>query len=76
MQKSSREKRPNGSGATSHDLRLTKFTASCFERADEPTERWTQTVSEATIEPSSSKTFRIAWNRFNRQADFAQQKHA
>jgi transposase len=60
----------------SGERRLAEFTGSCFQRADEATERWTQTVSEAAIKHSQSVLFRAAWNRFNSQANFAQQKQA
>jgi dipeptidase len=72
----SRQEGPDGLEDTFQDSRLAEFTTSCFRRADEATERWTRPVSEAPIEHSPSMLFTVAWNRFNRQADFAQQKHA
>ena len=66
------QERPDGLDDAVRDSRLTEFTASCFQRADQATERWTRTVSEAPLEHSPSILFRLAWNGFNRQADFAQ----
>jgi hypothetical protein len=50
MRGSSREEHPDGSETTFQDSRLAEFTASCFQRADEATERWTRTVSGAPTE--------------------------
>jgi dipeptidase len=71
IRKTSREEHPQGSAVSFNDSHLAEFTASCFRRADEATQRWTQAVSEAAIRHSPSLLFRSAWNRFNRQASFA-----
>jgi dipeptidase len=72
MRETASEECPDGSEATFANSDLAEFTASCFRRADEATGRWTQAVSEATIKHPPSILFRIAWDRFNRQANFAQ----
>jgi hypothetical protein len=74
MRGSSREESPDGSETTFQDSPLAEFTASCFQRADEATERWTRTISGASTEHSPSILFTVAWNRFDRQADFARQE--
>jgi hypothetical protein len=68
---SGEEAGPDGLADAFHDSHLAEFTASCFRRADEATERWTRLVSEAPIEHSPLMLFTVAWNRFNGQADFA-----
>jgi dipeptidase len=74
LRETSREGRTHRSGASLHHSRLAEFTASCFRRAGEATERWTEAVSEAAIRHPPSMLFRTTWNRFNRQADFTWQK--
>lgn len=65
------QERPSDSSAAAAQAdRLADFTASCFERAQEATENWSEAVSSVPIRQRPPLPFRIAWRRFNRQAGF------
>jgi secernin len=49
---------------------LATFTAGCFERAAEATERWTEAVSSAPPQHRPPRLFKWAWDILNRQAAF------
>jgi secernin len=49
---------------------LQAFTASCFARAKEATQRWTEAVSAAPVKHKAPLLFTLAWNGFNKAAGF------
>lgn len=49
---------------------LRTFTTSCFVRAAQATERWTEAMVNAPLRHRPPLLFSLAWNRFNRQAGF------
>ncbi|MCS7178138.1 MAG: C69 family dipeptidase [Anaerolineae bacterium] len=49
---------------------LRAFTASCFERAASATERWIEKVAATPVRQRPPFLFSLAWNRWNREADF------
>jgi hypothetical protein len=50
---------------------LAAFTATCFEKAAQSTERWTTTVSSTPVRRRPPIWFSLAWKAFDRQADFS-----
>jgi secernin len=58
---------------TSHAERaepLRAFSASCFERAAAATERWVDVVANTPVRHRPPLLFSLAWDRFNREANF------
>lgn len=53
---------------------LRDFTTSCFERAKEATERWTEMVSATSVKHKAPLLFSLAWNGFNKAAGFPETK--
>jgi len=49
---------------------LRAFSASCFERAAEATERWIEAVKNIPVRHRPPRLFSLAWDRFNREANF------
>lgn len=49
---------------------LRDFTASCFARAMEATECWTEVVSATPVKHKAPLLFTLAWNGFNKAAGF------
>nr|MBC7245255.1 C69 family dipeptidase [Chloroflexota bacterium] len=49
---------------------LRDFTASCFARAREATVRWSEMVSATPVKHKPSWLFRLAWDGFNKAAEF------
>lgn len=69
-ERASLQRPPDTSPTALQSCRLADFTASCFERAQEATARWTDVVSVTPIQNRPPLLFTVAWKRFNRQADF------
>ncbi|MGB9880724.1 MAG: hypothetical protein ACPLRM_08180, partial [Anaerolineae bacterium] len=62
--------RYRGSSVEERVPALRAFTASCFARAREATERWAEMVSAAPVKHKVPLLFALAWNGFNKAAGF------